>query len=63
MTESEKPAAAAEQRTVEEWRAVKAPADWVFAAARAGNRWPIGLLVTESEFDDALERAAHVTAG
>lgn len=54
---------APETRTVEEWRAAKSPAAWLFEAAKAGNRWPIGLMVTESQFDEALERAAHVTAG
>lgn len=52
-----------ERRTVEEWRAAKSPADWLFAAAKVGNRWPVGLVLTEAEFDEALERSAHVTAG
>lgn len=55
--------AAAERRTVEEWCSAKATEGWLFAATKAGNRWPVGLLLTEAEYDQALERAAHVTAG
>ena len=33
------------------------PSFWKFAAARAHNQWPIGLTMTEAEFDTAIVAA------
>lgn len=52
-----------EIKTVEQWAAEKATPDWLLAAARAGNRWPVGRELTEQEFDAAIEAAAHTQIG
>lgn len=55
-------AAAAEptERTVEDWREAKGTPAWQWAAAKTMHRWPIGRVLTESAYDDAIEAAAHV---
>lgn len=30
--------------------------DWLLAATKAGQRWAIGHLVTEEQFDDAVKK-------
>jgi hypothetical protein len=45
-----------EKKTVESWAAQKATPPWLFAAARAHERWAIGAELTEAEFDAALAR-------
>jgi len=54
---------AIEFKTVEQWASEKSTPDWLFAAAKVGNRWPIGRELSEAEYDAAIKRAAHTTAG
>jgi hypothetical protein len=51
------PAQSPEKKTVELWAAQKATPAWLFAAARAYERWGIGSQLTEADFDAALARA------
>lgn len=45
-------------KTVEEWRAEKKTDPAFFAATKAFYAWPIGLLISEKDFVNAIE---HVT--
>jgi hypothetical protein len=47
-----------ERRAVEAWARAKGTPAWLFAAARACNRWPIGIELTADEFDAAVAAAA-----
>jgi len=63
-----------ETKTVEEWARAKghlvvlpdgkpdprAPDYWRFAAAKAGNNWPIGKELTEAQYDAAIDAAGKV---
>jgi hypothetical protein len=42
-------------KTAEEWAAEKKIEGWKFAAAKAGNAWPVGKELSEEDFDDAVE--------
>jgi hypothetical protein len=53
----EAPAAAPERRPFEAWAKSKKTPRWVLAAAKAGERWPAGRELTETQFDAALQRA------
>jgi hypothetical protein len=46
-------------KPVEQWATEKQIADWLFAAAKTGHRWPQGVEFSEADFDAAIERAAH----
>lgn len=47
-------------KTVEAWcEELKTP-KWLFAGARIGHRWPIGLELTEKAYREALDAAASV---
>lgn len=46
--------------TVEVWAAKVGTADWLFAAAKAGQRWAIGQEITEQQYSEAIEAAANV---
>jgi hypothetical protein len=64
FTEAPAPEAPApERKPVEQWAAEKGTVAWKFAAAQAGERWPIGAELTEAEYTDAIERAANVRLG
>lgn len=54
-------AAAPELRTIEAWAKAKNTPDWLFAGAKAGNRWAVGKLLTEAAYDAAIHAAASVT--
>lgn len=46
--------------TIEAWANQKATAAWLFAGAKAGERWAVGAELTEAAYDDAVERAGNV---
>jgi len=46
-------------RPVEEWQALFATPDWLFAAARAKYAWPRGQEVTESGYKTAIKAAEN----
>lgn len=63
--------APAQKRTAEQWAEAKGftpmligtrenPSFWKWAAAKAMLRWPIGIELTEAEFDAAIAAAANV---
>lgn len=59
-------APAAPSKPVEEWRDAKGhtgPSAWKFAAALASKSWLLGRVVTESEYDAAVEYASNVSLG
>lgn len=59
--ETEPPAEAAPPApTVEQLRDAKKTPDWQFAAAKRLRRWPIGKVVTEAAYDEAVLEASHV---
>jgi hypothetical protein len=62
MADEKKPAAAP-RKTVEVWAAEKKTPAWLFAGAKAGNRWPIGRELEEAEYDQAVHAAANVKIG
>lgn len=58
--ESKAPRDPVETRPLEEWRAEKSTPEWLFAAAKMMHAWPIGLVLSESDYDAAIDAAAHV---
>ncbi|MFN7131602.1 MAG: hypothetical protein ACK4N5_05930 [Myxococcales bacterium] len=50
-----------ERRTVEAWATEKATPAWLFAGAKAGERWAIGAELTEDEYTAAIQKAASIT--
>jgi hypothetical protein len=52
-----------ERRTAEAWRDAKQTVAWAFAAARAGERWPLGQELTEAQYDAAIDRAKNMRLG
>lgn len=44
---------------VEEWQRLKSPPAWAHQAAFVAGRWCLGLLLTETEYDAALDAAQH----
>lgn len=49
----------AERRDVEAWASAKqTPAIW-FKAAAVMHHWPLGELLTEAEYDQAIHQAKH----
>jgi hypothetical protein len=50
---------APESLPVEEWQRRKNPPAWAHKAAFIGQRWCLGLLLTEAEYDAALHAAQH----
>lgn len=50
-------------KTVETWSEEKRTPAWLFAAARAKHRWPIGREVTEAEFDKAIAATKSIQIG
>ncbi len=51
-----------EKKPVEEWAKAKGHAGtWRFLAAKAHENWPVGLEVTETEYDAAVAAAIGVT--
>lgn len=46
-------------RPAEEWRALFATPDWLFAAAQAKRGWPLGREVTEAEYKAAIKAAEN----
>ena len=50
-------------KTVEEWCAEKKTDPCIWGGAKWGNRWPIGKVLTESDYDAAIEKAAHTSLG
>ena len=58
MPDAEGGDASADTATIEDWREVRASAAWEFEAAKCLRNWPIGKVVSLSEYDSAIE-AAH----
>lgn len=54
------PRESVEPRTVEAWRGEKATPAWLFDAAKTMHTWPIGRVLSESDYDAAIDAAAHV---
>lgn len=47
----------------ETWAKEKSTPAWLFAAARAANRWPIGREMTESAYDAAIKKVQNLPIG
>lgn len=48
------PTPTAERRPAEEWATAKQTAPHIFKATRIGQRWPLGVELTEKQYDDAI---------
>lgn len=49
----------AERLPVEQWAKQKLIPAWKFVVAKAHEQWPVGLQVTEAEFEAAVDAACH----
>jgi hypothetical protein len=54
---------AASTKTAEAWAAEKKTPRWLYAAAKALHRWPIGKELVEANFDEACKKAGNVQIG
>lgn len=52
-----------DKKTVEQWAEEKEIEPWLFAAAKAGHRWPEGRELTEEQFDEAVRLTEGVRIG
>jgi hypothetical protein len=57
------PAPAPERKPVEKLLAEKKTPAWLFAAARVHKRWPVGLELTEAEYEEGIKEAAGLRVG
>lgn len=48
------------KKAVEVWEKELGTPAWLFAGAKHGHRWPIGLELTEEAYREALDAAANV---
>lgn len=49
-----------ELKPFEQWAEAKKTPDWLLAATKASADWPMGREVTETEFDEAVDRALNL---
>jgi hypothetical protein len=63
MAKKNEPAAAAPRKTIEALREEKRTPDWLFAAAKALAKWPIGLELTAEEYDRVVQETANLKIG
>lgn len=54
---------APELKTAEQFATDKKVPAWLFAAMRAGERWPFGQQMTEDAFDAVLKKTNSLTIG
>lgn len=50
-------------KSPKEWAKAKGTVDWQLAAAAAGEVWPIDKTLSESDFDEAIQRACSAQSG
>ncbi len=49
-------------KTPEEWGAEKKTPAWLLKAARVGQRWPVGHVLDEGAYDEAIDFSLHLGA-
>lgn len=56
------PAEVPVMKTVEDWQKERGTADWVFIAARFCSDWPKEKMISDSEYDAAVNRVLDIKA-
>lgn len=49
------------RKTAEQWCIEKKTEAWLFNGAQAGLLWPVGVELTEDEYNAAIHATAHVS--
>ncbi len=51
------------RKTIEFWRDSKHTPPWLYAATKAGKKWPQQKIVTEAEYEAAVKSTAKTPSG